>query len=102
MPVAVIAVGSVATLLLVGTLYVAATMSGCDIQASTEVGKMKVRAVVSLLPVASCLLLAVLSGLALDLPEISPEGWSGMVAVTVLASLSTAASLWLLPLVFQR
>jgi hypothetical protein len=118
MPVAVIAVGSVATLLLVGILYVANTMSqpercgGCKegggggggglacSNASMEV--VKVRAVVSLLPVASCLLLAVLSGLALRLPEISPEGWSGMVAVTVLASLSTAASLCLFPLVFQR
>jgi hypothetical protein len=119
MPVAVISVGSVATLVLVGTVYVANTMSqpercyGCKEEAaaagggglacsnaSTEV--VKVRAVVSLLPVASWLLLAVLSGLALYYPEISPEGWSGMVAVTVLTSLLTAASLLLFPLVFQR
>ena len=128
MPVAVIFVGSVATLLLVGSLlYVANTMSesercftmsepercfqckeglggeggglACS-NASTEV--VKVRAVVSLLPVASCLLLAVLSGLALPLPEISPEGLRDLVAVTVLASLLTAASSCLLPLVFRR
>ncbi len=122
MPVAVIFVGSVATLLLVGTFYVANTKSrpercyGCKeggggggggltcSNALTEV--VKVRAVVSLLvsllTVASCLLLAVLSGLALHLPEISPEGWSGMVAVTVLASILTAAYVIISPNVFQK
>jgi hypothetical protein len=118
MPVAVIAMGWLATLVLLVTLSVATTMSepercfGCTegggggggglacSNASIEV--VEVRAVVSLLPVASSLLLAVLSGLALRSPEISPEGLGGMVAVTVLASLSTAASLCLLPLVFHR
>ena len=114
MPVAVISVYPVATLLLVGTFYVATTMSqpercfGCKegggglacSNASTEV--VKVRAVVSILTFASWLLLAVLSGLVLHLPEISPEGWSGMVAVAVLASLLTAASLCIFPNVFQK
>ena len=63
MPVAVISLGSIATL------------RACS-NASTPV--VKVRTVVSLLAVASWLLLAVLSGMALHLQELSPQGSCGM------------------------
>jgi len=107
-PVAVISVGCAAAAFFVGTFYVADDMSrpetcgGCGewIRCTKpELRVVKGRAVSSLLAVASWFLLAVLTGVAVPWPWVSPDLAVGMIGIAVVATLWLAVAVPVLYLI---
>ena len=107
-PVAVISVGCAAAAFFVGTFYVADDMSrpetcgGCGewIRCTKpELRVVKGRAVSSLLAVASWFLLAVLTGVAVPWPWVSPDLAGGMIGIAVVATLWLAVAVPVLYLI---